>query len=451
MPSTDSAISLSIWRLAAYAAPALPLALVVFPAAAILPGFYAEYTSIPLTTIGTLLIVARVFDAVVDPVIGYLSDATCKYWGGRKPWLVAGTLILVIATPALYSPAPDRTALAYLGWMLVFYLGYSLVETPYKAWGTELSSDYRLRSKISASVAIGFSMGTLIFAVLPFITASGARTYDARTLNAVGMILVALLPAAVAGAVGFVSSGRPNRGIPTSAGALLCDAIRNRPLQWFLGVFALTGFGQGIFYGLVFLLLTVVMPFRSQFAVFLLVDAIATFAGLPLWYAAMTRWSKQHAWALGSSMQAIALLSMSLVVGTASTYVWMLVLIGLRAVGGAVIYVAPGALLGDVIDYELFRSRVNRAANYHALSSLLTKGTATAGGGLGLVAVGWMGFDPHLAPTPAVVGWFKSVSLLGPAFLLVGAAVLVWRFPLTRMRQQVITRVLARRRLDGKR
>src|SRR3546814_9254013 len=67
---------LTFGRLGAYAAPALPLAVVVFPSYAILPGFYAQHTAIPMATIGVILIVARAFDAIVDPLIGYLSDRT---------------------------------------------------------------------------------------------------------------------------------------------------------------------------------------------------------------------------------------------------------------------------------------------------------------------------------------------------------------------------------------
>src|SRR3546814_20606504 len=61
---------------------------------AILPGFYAQHTAIPMATIGVILIVARAFDAIVDPLIGYLSDRTHRRWGSRTPWVLAGSAIL---------------------------------------------------------------------------------------------------------------------------------------------------------------------------------------------------------------------------------------------------------------------------------------------------------------------------------------------------------------------
>src|SRR5699024_10864524 len=113
-------------QFAVFALPALPLAVVVFPSHAILPGFYAKHTQISLATIGVILIIARVFDAVVDPVIGFASDAVIGRWRSRKPWLLIGALVLAVSVVPLYMPAPEVGPAYFLGWFLAFYLGYSL-------------------------------------------------------------------------------------------------------------------------------------------------------------------------------------------------------------------------------------------------------------------------------------------------------------------------------------
>ena len=94
-------------RFMAYALPAFPLAIILFPAYAILPSFYASHTRIPLATIGIILLASRLFDAVIDPFIGYLSDNTRSRWGARKPWLVVGTVASMICVYPLYVPSPD--------------------------------------------------------------------------------------------------------------------------------------------------------------------------------------------------------------------------------------------------------------------------------------------------------------------------------------------------------
>jgi GPH family glycoside/pentoside/hexuronide:cation symporter len=434
---------LSRWQMAAYASPSLPLALVVFPVYVILPGFYATNTPLDLVTIGTLLMVARAFDALVDPAIGYLSDAGDTRWGRRKPWLVAGTLIMCVATPLLYVPGPDTSPMAYLLTLLLFYLGVSLIETPHKAWGTELSSDYRTRSLISTSLAVAFAVGTLTFALIPFLISSSG-VYSAEVLERVAWVLVIVLPLCTASALWRAPSAPAGRAPPMTPWSVLVSVARNRPLCWFLALFALTGLGQGVFYGLVFLLLTSVMSFGQSFAEFLLVDAVVTLVSLPLWYLAITRWSKHAAWALGSAIQVVAFGILLLMPITGSDKDLALTAIALRAFGGAVIYVAPGALLGDIVDYEMLRSGSNRAANFHALVSLLTKGTSTIGSGAGLLFVGWLGFDPKM-PSAVGASAFKMVSLALPAVLLSAAAVMACRFPLDRRRHSTVVRALARR------
>lgn len=440
-----SAGSLTLRRLSAYALPAMPLAVVLFPSQAILPGFYAQHTAIPLATIGLILIIARAFDAVVDPFIGFMSDSTRTRWGARKPWMIAGALVLALSVSRLYAPASDVGAAYYLGWFVAFYLGYSLIEIPYKAWGTELARDYVDRSRIATAVAILFGIGNLAFAFAPFVFGGGSRAYDADTLLIIGAVVAVALPLAVALAVWQAPSGPPTPSRKINLRAVLGAARWNRPLLWFAVVFMLTGLGQGVFYGLVFLYVGVVLGLGEAFAWVLLADAAVTLAAIPVWYALVRALEKHRAWALGLVISVVALVAMIFLSQGTATLPWLLGLVCVRAFGSAVTQVAPNALLGDVVDYELFKRRVNQAANFHALNSIITKGAVTIGGGVGLLAVGLAGFDPKLDNGPEVIQAFKVAALAAPALILTAGAVLAFRFPLGRRRHTVVLRALERR------
>lgn len=436
---------LTLRRLAAYAVPAMPLAIVLFPSQAILPGFYAQHTTIPLATIGVILILARAFDAVVDPVIGFMSDSTRTRWGSRKPWMVAGALVMALAVSQLYAPGHDVGAVYYLGWFVSFYLGYSLIEIPYKAWGTELARDYVDRSRIAAAVAFMFGIGNLAFALAPFLIGQGSRAYDADLLKVIGGAVAVTVPLAVGLAVWLAPSGPATPSRKMDIGAVLGAVRRNRPLLWFAAMFMLTGLGQGVFYGLVFLYVTSVLHLAEAFAWVLLADAVVTLAAIPLWYGLVRALEKQRAWALGLIISALALVGMLFLGRGEATLPWLLALVSLRAFGSAVTQVAPNALLGDVIDYELFKRRVNQAANFHALNSIITKGAVTVGGGLGLLAVGLAGFDPKLESGPGVIHAFKAAALAAPALILAAGAALALRFPLDRRRHAIVLCAIERR------
>src|SRR3546814_18363198 len=85
---------------------------------------------------------------------------------------------------------------------------------------------------------------------------------------------------------------------------------RNLPLQRFVAMFMLTGLGQGIFYGLVFLYVGSVLQLGTGFVWVLLADALVTLASIPAWYALVRALQKHRAWALGLLISLAALVGM---------------------------------------------------------------------------------------------------------------------------------------------
>ncbi|MGK0321581.1 MAG: GPH family glycoside/pentoside/hexuronide:cation symporter, partial [Granulosicoccus sp.] len=75
--------------LVAYGSLAFPYAAAFIALQVILPTFYAQATSLSLTAIGALVLVARLFDTVTDPVVGYWSDHSNSRFGRRKVFVVA--------------------------------------------------------------------------------------------------------------------------------------------------------------------------------------------------------------------------------------------------------------------------------------------------------------------------------------------------------------------------
>lgn len=424
-----------------FALPAAPLSVVVFPSYAVLPGFYAAHTAIPLSVIGVILLVARAFDSLVDPVIGHLSDVTARRWGTRKPWLAAGAVVLSACVVPLYGPGEGTGAAAFMACFIGFYLGYSLIEIPYKAWGTELSRAYADRTRIASAIAVAFALGNLAFAAAPLLTPGGGAGYDARTLALIGWGVAVACPLAVLAAC--LVRRAPPRASARPDMALMVRALRgNGPLRHFLLMFMLTGLGQGVFYGLVFLFVGSRLGLAQAFGWVLLVDALVTLVSIPVWAALIQRWQKHRAWALGLGVSALALLAMlALRPGDLAI---LLTLVAARAFGSGVTQAAPNALLGDVVDYELLRRGVNPAANFHALVSLSAKLTAALGGGVGLLAVDAAGFEARGANTAEALTALSFATLAAPAAILALGAAVALRFPLDRRRHAVVQRRLER-------
>ena len=155
---------ISFWRLSAYASPAYIAGAILFPTMAIIPAFYAKHAGISLGVIGTILVIGRLFDAVTDPLIGYLSDITKSPLGHRKPWILGGFPLAMVSVYFLFVPDKGVGVPYFTVWFLLLFFAFTMIDIPHRAWGTEISRHYDERSRISTFVGLCLQLGSLSFA-----------------------------------------------------------------------------------------------------------------------------------------------------------------------------------------------------------------------------------------------------------------------------------------------
>lgn len=111
--------------------------------------FYNQVIGLDAGLVGTAIMIALIFDAFVDPVIGELTDRTRSRWGRRLPWLYAAPLPLAIAWMLLWSP-PEMSDAARVAWLIGFAIIVrtlvSMCEVPSVAIVPELTADYDERT-----------------------------------------------------------------------------------------------------------------------------------------------------------------------------------------------------------------------------------------------------------------------------------------------------------------
>ena len=103
---------------------------------------------------GIIQFVPRVFDAVTDPIMGFISDNTRSKWGRRRQYVFIGALIMGLAYIAMWqldrADGVTYNFIYFLSWSLVFYLGLTIFSVPYVAMGYEISEDFHERTQIMA-------------------------------------------------------------------------------------------------------------------------------------------------------------------------------------------------------------------------------------------------------------------------------------------------------------
>ena len=120
-----------VWLKAlAYVAPQLGLSLLFAPVITVLGGIYGKYYGVSLTTIATVMLVARIFDAVTDPLIGYYSDRLRARTGTRKPLILLGGLLVIPCSYFLFVPPEGVGASYFTFWYMAFYLAMTIFIIP---------------------------------------------------------------------------------------------------------------------------------------------------------------------------------------------------------------------------------------------------------------------------------------------------------------------------------
>ena len=156
-------------KLFAYGLAESPMQMVSLPMGVFLPAFYAQELGLGLAAVGMILMVARLWDVVTDPVIGYLSDRTKTRFGRRKPWILASVPLVMLSVYQLFAPGESVSNSYLLVWTMLLWLGWTLFNIPYFAWGAELSSGYVERTRITGwRTMLGFcgGMAAVLFPAL---------------------------------------------------------------------------------------------------------------------------------------------------------------------------------------------------------------------------------------------------------------------------------------------
>jgi GPH family glycoside/pentoside/hexuronide:cation symporter len=411
----------SVPRLAAYGLLGLPLAMAALPLYVHLPKFYGDALGMPLALLGAILLLTRIGDAVIDPLLGYLSDRT----GGRLGFIALGMLLLAIGMFALFHPPADSARLPI--WaavaLIVTYLGFSMASISYQAWGAQLSTDVDERTRVTAAREIFTLIGVLIAAALP----QWLGGENAQGLGRFSLVFVALIVAG--GAITLAASPRPvsRSADPGGLWQAVTRPLGNRDFRALLVVFVLSGIAAAIPATLVLFYIQDVLHAPAASALFLVLYFVAGAAGMPAWVAFARRAGKKSAWVASMGLAVGAFVwAYSLGPGDVTAFGIVCVLSGM-ALGADL--ALPPSILADVIDRDT-RARAGAATegSYFGLWNLVTKANLGLAAGIALPVLAWLGYEPGGAgPTGALS---LVYCLLPCAFkLAAAAALLTWRAP----------------------
>jgi len=434
----------------AYAAPAFALAVVGIPVYVYLPKFYTDAVGVPISVLGYLLLLARVFDAAIDPGMGLLSDATRTRFGRRRPYIAGAVVFLAASLCFLFIP-PEASALIETIWfgvgIFALFLFWTAVTVPYEALGPEITMDYDERTSLLGTRDGFLIAGTLAAASSPalvallFDLASDAAGERAKFFW-IAMVYSPLLVALCWWCVLAVSE-RPAVPREQSPWRGLGELARNRPFIILLVSYVVAAFGSNLPATLILYYVQYVLG-SKQADLFLLIYFVTGILFLPGWVLLTRKLEKKITWLAAMVINTGAFIGVFFLgPGDAPTYG---VLVFLSGIGFGATIAIPSAMQADVIDYDELLSGKRREGLYIGVWSVTKKLAAALGVGAALAILGKVGYVPNTDQSEQVQFALRVLYALVPSLCNVAAFFIALFYPITRRVHREILATIAERR-----
>jgi GPH family glycoside/pentoside/hexuronide:cation symporter len=150
--------------------------------------FSTDVLLIAPAVMGIIFSISRIWDAISDPIAGYLSDRTTFKFGRRRTWMLLSFVPISFGFLAVFSPPESMQGQSLDLWMMIailsFYSAITLFNVPHMALGAELSEDYHERTRLFGVRHIGFTLGSILSLVSMslLISEENSPTGDVREL-----------------------------------------------------------------------------------------------------------------------------------------------------------------------------------------------------------------------------------------------------------------------------
>jgi glycoside/pentoside/hexuronide:cation symporter, GPH family len=425
----------------AYAAPVAGCYFFYIPMWSILPGIYAKYFGLSLTSVAAVVLLIRVFDGVSDLTVGYWSDRRRAAGGSRKPWVIIGGLGTLVTCYFLFLPPNPTTTTYYLVCSLAYFLTFAVGEIPHLTWGNELTLDYQQRAQVFGARNIMSKLGIAGFYALPLLPLFKSAEYTPQVLRAALVAGALVMVSTLTWALFVAPAGIAIKPVGQDSPRLLLQSIvRSKPLLLYFLAIVCGALGYGMWNGLLYIYLDSYLGIGRHVAIILLTGTVAATLTTPLWLRLVHRTSKSIAWAIGLSCFVVQLL-WTFMMSPSNPWWLAFVPIFLANLCFTANDVAALSIMGDVVDYGTLKFGVDRGATYFAIFNLIFKVGLGIGGGSALGIAGLFGFSAsEIVHSASSVFGLRLGFIVLPTCCALLSLLFALRTPINRRRHRIIQR-----------
>ena len=397
--------------------------------------FYTDGVLIAPALASSALLVGKIWDAINDPLFGWLSDRTTSRFGKRRVYMIFGALPLAVTIMLLWfvpRGLPDVWVFAWIAvTFLLFDTAWTLTNVPYYALTAELTDDYDERASLTAFRMV---LGVPAYIVGAALTPALVGLFESKRTGygwvgvIYGLLAAAVLWIAAAGLRERKEISQSKAHTPPLQTFLA--TVRNKPFVRLIVAYLVANVGFALIKTLLAYFLTYQLGMEAQvpLVMFLLLLFVALF--LFPWKKVSDRLNKGPAYAAGLALGGLAVAATFLLPPGPTPWVYVIAVVA--GIGFSAQWVFPWAMVPDVVEYDRLETGEHRGGMYYGVWGLATK----LSDALGIAATGWVlqlfGYVPNVPQSAHTLFGIRLFFGLVPAlFFVVALPLLIW-YPVTR-------------------
>ena len=442
--SAKSNETISVVNLIDYNVPAIGVGFMFFLVSLYLMKFATDILLISPVMMGFIFGLSRIWDAITDPLAGYLSDRTNFSMGRRRPWMIVSAPFICFSFLMIwYQPVELSVGFASL-WIavavLLFYSSMTAFNVPHHSLGAELSPNYHERTKVFGVRHMVWNCGSLLalLAMHQLIVGNNPKKDAFDIALVAGLITSALIIWTVFRTQEreeYQGRGEKNPIIAFS------DVLKNKHAVLLLVVFFIENLG--------FATIGILTPYVAEYivlrpdrtAIYIFTYLIPCILSVPLWIAVSKRIGKKKTWLISMGLTGFGFGGMFFLYPGADALI--LTLAFLCGVGGGSGAAMAPSIQSDVIDYDEYLTGKRKEGTYFATWNLVFK-TAT---GITFMITGFVlgasGFVPNQDQTETAKFAILVLYALFPFVCYLIGGVILTRFSLNESAHQKIRQALS--------
>ena len=440
--------ALSWWTIGLYGFPTVAVHFLYMLILVMYMNFATDVLLMAPATIGAIFFVSKLWDAVSDPVVGFLSDRTRSRLGRRRSWMLASALPVAGFGLMLWSPPESLSPSELALWVGVaifgFYTAYTTFYVPQLALGAELSFEGRERTRVFGSRQVGSAIGLLLAFSLgaPMLeNHETARTTaaDLAWLGGIACVLSIVIATPLLPREPVSSEGRGGRNLLVA----LRDVWRNPHARVLLFVFFIESFGVGGTSVMAPYVVKYVIKLEGVLGLVLMAFVIPTALSIPVWVWLAGRFERHKLWMAAMVMSAIGYGSLLfLAEGRLGVQLFCSIMCGTASGCGSTL---GQAIKADVIDYDEYVTGERKEGAYFAIWAFMQKLASGLMIALAGFSLSWIGYAENSEQTEATINMMILLNGGIPALAFVIGIAVFSRFRLDSQEHQRIREAIDRR------